>query len=114
MADLRSLKRKIELVAANDNFTLQTQGMAMLVNGVRDFVKQIAEQEAAIKQIPELEHLAHKKAESKEEEKEIGEAKRALQTALDLKKSIARKKTALRQLGSEVSSLLKEMESHYR
>lgn len=109
MADLNSLKRNLERLESNGNFRLQSQGVQMLISQVQDFVRQIGEEEAAVKQIYELERIAHSKPETPEGEREVEEAKQALRIAENLKRNISTKRMALRQLENEVEMLRNEI-----
>jgi len=109
MADLNSLKRNLERLKSNSNFHIQSQGVGLLIAQVHDFVRGIAEEEAAVKQIPELERIARSKAENEQDEQKIEEAKRALMLAEDVRRSISSKKASLRQLENSVQELLNEI-----
>lgn len=109
MADLNSLRRNLERLESNSNFRLQSQGVQLLISQVREFVRQIGEEEAAVKQMHELERIARTKPETTEDERRIEEAKQALRVAENLKKNISSKKIALRQLGTEVQALHDEI-----
>lgn len=110
MVDLNSLKRNLERLESNGNFRLQSQGVSMLMTQVQEFVRQIGEEEAAVKQIYELERIVHSKPQTPEAEKEVEEAQAALRIAENLKRNISAKKIALRQLGNEVQALHTEIQ----
>lgn len=109
MVDLGALKRNLERVESNGNFRLQTQAVQILITEVRKYVSQIADEEKISNNVRDLDTQARQKATTPDEEKAVADAISALETAKKIKRNIAAKKTALRQLEAEVKSLLDEI-----
>jgi hypothetical protein len=109
MSDLKSLRRKFELLESQGDFRLQTQAISMLLAEVKKYVAQIKAEEEAVRQIGELERAVREKPETPEQEREVAEAQEALRAAENLKRKIPMKISALRQLSGEVQDLLNEI-----